>query len=121
MSRVVHFELVAEDPERATKFYSDAFGWTTQKWGGPEPYWLVTTGEDGQIGINGGIMRGPDMQKTVITIGVEDVDAACARLGQAGGEVVQPKMTIPGIGYLAYCKDTEGVMFGVIQPDSSAA
>ena len=56
-SRVVHFELPADDPDRCARFYADAFGWTVQKWGGPTDYWLVTTGEAPEVGIDGGIGR----------------------------------------------------------------
>ena len=38
---IVHFEIPADHPERATKFYRELFGWEIQKWsseGGPE--WL---------------------------------------------------------------------------------
>ena len=54
MDRVVHFELAAEDPERAAEFYRQAFGWVIKKWEGPTEYWLVTTGAEGEAGINGG-------------------------------------------------------------------
>src|SRR5438128_828489 len=65
--RVSHFEIHADDPERAIKFYSDLFGWQFKKRDGPMPYWLVTTGPDSEPGINGGLMKrmgpGPaDMQ-----------------------------------------------------------
>jgi len=56
-SRVVHFELPADDPDRCAQFYADAFGWKIQKWGGPTDYWLVTTGEAPEVGIDGGIGR----------------------------------------------------------------
>ena len=46
MPRVIHFEINVDNPERATKFYADTFGWQFQKWGGPTEYWLVTTGPD---------------------------------------------------------------------------
>ncbi|HEX9369497.1 MAG TPA: VOC family protein [Roseiflexaceae bacterium] len=122
MPRVVHFELAADDPERASKFYSDVFGWKIRKWDGPEDYWLATTGEPGQLGIDGGIMRrNADMPAVVNTIDVASVDDSVARIEAGGGKVVAPKMAIPGIGYLAYCLDTEGNMFGVMQSDPSAA
>ena len=53
MNRVVHFEINSPDPDRASSFYSEAFGWSIEKWEGPQDYWLVTTGEDGTVGING--------------------------------------------------------------------
>ncbi len=75
MPRPVHFELPAADPERAARFYTDVFGWTIEKWEGPVEYWLVTTGEEDEPGINGGIMRpqGPEAT-TVNTVGVDDLD-----------------------------------------------
>ena len=121
MSRVVHFEVPADNPERAVKFYSDVFGWTVQKWGGPSDYWMVTTGPDGTPGINGGIMkRMHPGASTVNTVDVKNVDEAVATITKKGGKVVAPKMAIPGIGWLAYCTDPEGNTFGVMQPDAAA-
>lgn len=53
MPRVIHFEIHADNPERAVKFYEKVLGWTFQKWGGPMDWWLVTTGPDVQQGRNG--------------------------------------------------------------------
>ena len=122
MPRVIHFELTADDPERATEFYSKVFGWQIQKWAGPQDYWLITTGEAGTLGIDGAIMRRGDFSAPVInTIDVPSVDEFVAKITANGGSVVAPKMPIPGIGYFAYCKDTEGNVFGVMQSDPSAA
>jgi predicted enzyme related to lactoylglutathione lyase len=115
MGRPYHFELPADDPERSAAFYRAVFGWTIEKWDGPQDYWLVTTGDDGP-GINGGLgRRQPGFETTVNTIGVDDLDAAVASVEEHGGSVVAPKMEIPGVGLLAYCKDTEGVTFGMMQ------
>lgn len=121
MPRPVHFEIPADDPARAIAFYAAVFGWKFSKWEGPMPYWLITTGEAGEPGINGGLMprRHPD-QPCVNTIGVADLDASTALVERSGGQVVVPKMAVPGIGWLAYCKDTEGHIFGMIQPDMAA-
>lgn len=121
MQRVIHFELTADDPERAVKFYEKVFGWKTQRWGGPQTYWLVTTGSDGQPGINGGIMRRVEgFPGTVNTIGVASVDDFVKKVVTAGGKVMRTKMTIPGVGYQAYCEDTEGNLFGIHQSDPLA-
>jgi predicted enzyme related to lactoylglutathione lyase len=123
MPRVVHFELPAGDPERAVAFYSQVFGWRVQKWGDSEPYWLLTTGADDQPGINGGVFKpkGADPRLGAVnTIEVEDVDAYIGRVTAGGGEIVVPKMAVPGIGWLVYCKDTEGVIFGMMQTDAAA-
>lgn len=121
MQRVVHFELGAQNPERAAKFYQQAFGWEVTRWTGPEEYWLVKTGPDGEAGINGGIMRHKDgAPRTVNTIGVASVEEAAKQVERCGGKVVVPKMAIPGVGYQAYCVDTEGILFGIHEFDRSA-
>lgn len=115
--RVVHFEIVVENPERASKFYNEVFGWTINKWdGGEEPYYMASTGEAGTPGIDGGFMSADHFQqKTINTIGVDSVDEFAQKVEANGGTVVAPKMEIPGVGYIAYCKDTEGVVFGIFQ------
>lgn len=118
MPRVIHFELPAEDPARAAKFYADVFGWTFNKWDGPDEYLLALTGDDSEPGINGGIMRhSPEFaaKTPVNTIDVPSVDAFTAKIEAAGGAVVMPKTEVPGVGYLAYCRDTEGIVFGIMQ------
>ena len=126
MPRVIHFEIVADKPERAIKFYKEVFGWEFNKWEGPQEYWLVKTGEDSQPGINGGLtpkmnQQSSDMNSRVTnTIDVPSIDDFSNKISMAGGKVVQPKMAIPGIGYLAICQDTEGISFGIIQNDRNA-
>lgn len=122
MPRPIHFELSADDPERALAFYNQVFGWTASKWDGPIEYWLITTGEDSTPGINGGLMRRMDPSDgTVNTISVPSVDDYLAKATAAGGLIAMPKMAIPGIGYIAYCKDPEGNVFGIMQSDPDAA
>jgi predicted enzyme related to lactoylglutathione lyase len=122
MGRPYHFELAADDPERLADFYRAVFGWQIDRWeGGAEDYWLVTTGDSGP-GINGGIGRKrPRFEGTTNTIGVDDVDAAVAAVERNGGSVVMPKTEIPGVGVLAYCADTEGTLFGLMQAISRDA
>ena len=121
MPRVIHFEIGADDPERATKFYSDVFGWKIQKWDGPQDYWLITTGEEGTPGIDGAIMRRDPGMSVINTIGVQSVDEYIAKVTENGGAMMTPKMAIPGVGYFAYCQDSEGNAFGLMQNDPSAA
>ena len=126
MSRVVHFEIHASDPARAINFYEKLFGWTFQKWEGPMPYWMIITGPDDQPGINGGLVprRGEIDGQAVIayvcTIGVTSLDSSIATAEANGGTIALPKMPVPGVGWLAYCKDTEGNIFGMMQPDPEA-
>ena len=55
MPRPVHFEIPAENPQRAMQFYETLFGWKFQKWDGPMDYWIITTGQPGEPGIDGGL------------------------------------------------------------------
>lgn len=128
MGRVVHFEIHAQDPDRAVKFYTAVFGWEIKKWDGPAEYWLVSTGDPQKPGINGGLLRRPgpmpaDGQSAnafVCTAEVASVDATAAAVSANGGGVTVPKMPIPGLGWLMYFKDTEGNIFGGLQPDPGA-
>ena len=126
MPRVVHFEIHAGDPARAINFYEKIFGWTFQKWEGPMEYWLVNTGPAEQPGINGGLMprRGELDGQAVIayvcTVDVAAIDESLATVVANGGTVVVPKMPLPGMGWLVYCKDTEGNIFGMMQNDPNA-
>jgi predicted enzyme related to lactoylglutathione lyase len=125
MPRVVHFELVADNPERAMKFYKQVFGWEFSKWDGPQDYWYVKTGEDNQPGINGGLASKSSHDskpggRVANSIDVPSVDEFTKKISAEGGKILSPKMPIPGIGYLAICQDTEGISFGIIQRDSNA-
>ncbi len=80
-------------------------------------YWLVETGAADQPGINGGITRRMAEATTVNTVDVPDVDEYVRKVEAAGGKVVMPKGKVPGVGDLAYCSDTEGNVFGIIQPE----
>lgn len=115
MHRVIHFEIPADDPERATRFYGDVFGWTFTKWEGPQEYWLVTTGKKEDRGIDGGILRRMPGAVVCNTIDVPSLDDAVRRIEEKGGKTVVPKMTLPGVGDIAYCQDPEGNVFGIIQ------
>jgi predicted enzyme related to lactoylglutathione lyase len=122
MPRPVHFEIPADNPRRAIDFYSKVFGWKFQKWEGPMDYWLITTGETTEPGINGGLLqRQHPEQPCVNTVTVANLDESLAVVESSGGVCVVPKMPVPTVGWLAYCKDTEGHIFGMMQPDTSAS
>ena len=135
MNRIVHFEIHAGDPERAVRFYRDVFGWEIEEWSPPgaemkdeDRYWMVMTGPETEPGINGGLMfrQGPEpaegqpVNAYVCTIGVTDLDESVDAVLKAGGSITVPRMAVPGVGWLVYCKDTEGNTFGAIQMDEKA-
>jgi predicted enzyme related to lactoylglutathione lyase len=127
MPRVIHFEIQAENPGRAVTFYGKVFGWQFKKWEGPLPYWIITTGEDGP-GINGGLLQrhgptpgeGQSVNAFVCTIDVPALDDYWTKALAAGATAAVPKMAIPGVGWLAYVKDPEGNILGMMQNDPNA-
>jgi uncharacterized protein len=121
MPRPTHFEIPADNPERAIAFYQAIFGWAFQKWEGPTPYWLITTGPDSEPGINGGLLpRRDPAQPCVNTITVPDLEGTLSAVAAQGGKCVMPRMAVPHVGWLAYCKDLDGNMFGLMQMDAAA-
>ncbi len=129
--RPVHFEIHAEDPQRCIKFYKAVFGWEVKKFPtGDFDYWLVTTGKDSKMGINGAILKrmgpNPDAKANipvvgyVLTIGTSNIDAIIKKIEAAGGTVALPKDKVEGVGLIAQYKDTESNIFGVIEPDMQA-
>jgi len=120
MGRVIHFEINADQPQRAVDFYRGVFGWSVQSWPG-NPYWLLTTGPDGRPGINGAIRRREQPHAGVFpVVEVESVEAACAAITRAGGKLLQGKLPVPGVGWSVYCEDPEGNTFGLMQLDPDA-
>lgn len=123
MNRVIHFEIQADDIERAKKFYADVLGWKieqmmTKEKGGMD-YWGITTG-DSVPGINGGLyQRAEGNDKFYLfdcTVEVADIDKAIEAVKAAGGSITREKGEIPGVGWFASAKDTEGNRFGLMQP-----
>jgi len=120
MAKIVHFEIPADDPQRAGAFYHDVLGWEISRFGG-EPYWLVRAGEDGEPGVNGAIVTRDDLHRMpVLVAGVADIDTVLRRVDSSGGRVVQSKLPVPGVGWSAYITDQEGNTIGLFQPDASA-
>ncbi len=131
-NRIVHFEIYAQDVERAMKFYKDVFGWEFVDWSAftGSVYWGVMTAEkdSSEPGINGGLMKriGPDPVEGQAVIGyactvqVENIDDIISKIEKAGGTLALPKFAMPGVAWQAYYKDTEGNIFGIHQADTNA-
>lgn len=116
MSKVIWFEIPADDPGRVAKFYKNVFGWKIEKWDGPFDYWLVTAGEDDEPGINGAIMT-KDMGKMVRdTINVDSYDYYVKKIENEGGKMLTEKMEIPNMGFMGSFQDTEGNIFAIMEP-----
>lgn len=130
MNRVVHFEIHAKDADKVQQFYSEVFGWQITNLGEQMGnYRMVVTGEDGADakwpGINGGItprhgdspQNGQAVNAYVCTISVDNLDNYIEKVLKAGGSMALDKMQVPGVGWLAYCKDIDGNIFGMLQPE----
>lgn len=123
-NRVVHFEIQADDPNRAKAFYEKAFGWKVEQMmskeeGGMMDYWGLHTGPEGTPGINGGMYERPkdDVLHTYdCTIQVDDIDLTTAAIREHGGKILREKSEILGVGLFVSALDTEGNKFGVLQP-----
>ncbi len=116
MWRVNHFDVSADRPERAMKFYGDVFGWKFEKWNGPFDYWQIMTGDPKEPGIDGGIARREDPNSHVVNfIDVPSVEECARRIAANGGKVIQSKQGIPGVGYILVFRDTEENTFGILE------
>ncbi len=130
MNSVIHFEIHAADIARAVQFYTEVFGWKSEDWSeyAGVPYFGVTTAAEGQMGINGAILKTRDENPepglpvcgAVLTLGSADFDADAAKILAAGGQVALPKAALPGMAWQGYFLDTENNVFGLHQPDPEA-
>lgn len=116
MGRIVHFEINADDPDKAAEFYRKAFDWEIKQWEKGD-YWMVMTGPRKEMGIDGGIAkREGNVNAFVNIIAIDKIDESLKKIEDAGGKIVSEKMDVPGIGLIAYCHDNQGNKFGIIQP-----
>ncbi|HDQ07755.1 MAG TPA: VOC family protein [Methanoculleus sp.] len=122
MATIVHFDLPADDTERAKTFYSSLFGWTFELAPGWEDFYFITTAAgDGSPGVGGGMgRRGAPGQNITNYIGVASVDSCLGDVVRLGGKVLLGKTAVQKFGYLAVCEDTEGNTFGLWEEDPGA-
>ncbi|MBD3197976.1 MAG: VOC family protein [Candidatus Lokiarchaeota archaeon] len=121
MARLIHFELNVENIQKTIKFYEGVFGWKFEKWEGPQDYWLITTGDESETGIDGGLGLLEEGFPTVVnTIEVGNIDEVIKTIKKNGGEIIRPKHAVPGVGWIAYFKDLEGIVSGIMQEDPDA-
>jgi uncharacterized protein len=122
--QVVHFEIPADDVERAQHFYSEAFGWKVQ----PMPamsYTMVTTTPTGDTGpiepgaINGGMLARQGLfSAPVIVISVDDIDVALSTVEKLGGKTAVGRQPVGEMGFTGYFHDPEGNLIGLWQTAS---
>lgn len=117
MATIIHFDLSADDTERAKKFYSELFGWEFNELPGQVPYYLIETKDiTGKPGPGGGMAKRTAPQQGIINyIGVSSIDESIQKVKVLGGKVILEKQVIPGYGVLAVCTDTENNTFGLFE------
>ena len=124
MPSVVHFEIPADDVERAQKFYTELFGWKIEKYTGPfsMDYWMVmTAAEKGEKALDGGMMKRQHPEQPItIYVDVPSIDDYTDKVKKLGGQMAFPKTAVPGVGYFAACLDTEKNVFALWQNDPNA-
>jgi predicted enzyme related to lactoylglutathione lyase len=120
--RVVHFEIPADDLNRARAFYESAFGWNLMSVPEMEYTMVNTTPSDDQGrptepgSINGGMfLRQDPLTTPVVTIDVDDIDKAMETVGSLGGSTGRPRQAVGDMGFAAYFKDSEGNLIGLWQ------
>ena len=116
MSKLIHFEILADDPHKAAIFYNTILGWQINSWDPMPDYLLVTTDPDDKTAVNGAIMQREFAQAVINTFEVESLEAALEKVIAAGGRKLHGPNLIPGVGSHAYCTDPEGNMFGLMEP-----
>ena len=122
MPTIVHFDISADNTERAKKFYEELFNWKIELLPGPVEYYLIeTTALNGEQGVGGGMAkRNQPEDKITNFIGVNSIDEYIVRVEKLGGKVIESKWPVLGWGYLAVCLDTENNVFGLWQDDKDA-
>jgi predicted enzyme related to lactoylglutathione lyase len=130
---IVHFEIPADQPERAAKFYRELFGWEISRYENSADdregfeYWMVRTvptdaeGQPTRPGVNGGLMRRMMPGQTPVNyIGVANVDEFVRKAERLGAKVLMSKQPVPGMGWFAQLTDPEGNVFAIWQTDAKA-
>jgi predicted enzyme related to lactoylglutathione lyase len=120
--KVVHFELPADNLERAQNFYRSAFDWSINTVPGMG-YTLVQTTPSGTDGrptepgaINGGMLaRQAPIKNPVLTIQVASIDDSLKQIAKLGGRVLRGKLPVGDMGFAAYFSDCEGNVLGLWQ------
>ena len=115
MAKVEHFEVPADDVDRAQAFYAKAFGFTYEPWG--DDMGMLRTGSD--EGIGGDIHKRGGVPHPTFVITVDDLEGTLAAIVEAGGEQFGEIESMGETARYAYFKDTEGNIVGVFHDSAS--
>lgn len=121
-----YFDLTVHDIAQARAFFQALFGWKFERFQMPYEYYRIQAGPQSEPGIDGGIGSVKDapiaagLPTTQLTVPVANLDETLAKVQASGGQVIEPRMPIPGIGWYATCAEPGGLRFGVIEADAGA-
>ena len=119
-ARIVWFEIPADEPERASRFYSSLFGWKIKKFPGMTDYWHIDTGGSDDTP-DGGLMRRKQPGQPITNyVAVPSVDKAAAKVQTLGGTICMTKTAVPQMGYFVICQDPESNMFALWEMNPNA-
>jgi uncharacterized protein len=121
MGKVIHFELFTDDVAGLADFCREVFGWRVENWQGPGDYFLTDGGEG--VGVNGAISTfgSAGNQPTVVTVSVDDLESAVAKIIAKGGKRVSEAQEVPGVGMFSYVSIPGGTVLGLMQETPAAA
>lgn len=117
---IVWFEIPADKPERAQKFYSRLFGWKIKAFPDMKDYWHIDTG-GGDATPDGGLMKRMHPGQPITNyVNVPSVTRAMAKVKKLGGKICKARTAVPKMGYLAICQDTEKNFFALWETNNKA-
>jgi len=108
---VVHWEIVAKDPERQAAFYSELCHWDISA----GPLMQIPAGLGGPEPGPAGHIRQGDHSGVSLYIQVRDLSASIRRAAELGGRVVMEPFDVPGGPTIAFIEDPEGVPVALVQ------
>jgi len=112
-ANIIWFEIPADNPERAKKFYSLLFGWKIKKFPGMSDYWHINTGGPDASPDGGMITRKHPEQPITNYVNVPSVEKAAAKVEKLGGKICMSKTAVPEMGYFVVCQDPENNTFAL--------
>ena len=119
-SSIVWFEIPADNPERAKKFYGSLFGWNIKLFPGMTEYWHIDTGGGDDAPDGGMMVRKHSEQPITNYVSVKSVTKSMAKVEKLGGKVCMSKTPVPQMGYFAICQDTEHNTFALWEMNAGA-
>lgn len=115
MQRITKFDVPATTPIKSIAFYNQVFGWTFQPSANQTKWTARVESSEHQIFGNPFLHRAKSAQSLTNAIEVKSIEATLKHIQKEGGEVIVPKFAVPSVGYMAYFKDLEQNVFGIME------